>query len=198
MAPPTNLLVSAPKRPGNNWHASGQTSHKTTYARCNLSTVALWRWPFTPFAQGSFKEAYLGFYQNGPRMGQKCVSKKFTIQDQPYKQLDAELRIIQLAWEIVKAWNAAGVIQLPIVLNIPEVWIAWTVSSSGTMLFLPEQRLVEPFINNFYKFNKNSGSVYHEGTFWSDALQALSHFSYHWTGDMVLCDIQGGVYHDKL
>ncbi|KKY37459.1 putative elongation factor 2 kinase [Diaporthe ampelina] len=62
-----------------------------------------------------------------------------------------------------------------------------------------EKSLVEPFIRNFQKFNNNAGRVYFQGTPWSDALQALSHFSYHYSRcQMLLCDIQGGAYVDGL
>mmetsp|Transcript_32298 Transcript_32298/g.75868 ORF Transcript_32298/g.75868 Transcript_32298/m.75868 type:complete len:151 (-) Transcript_32298:236-688(-) len=66
-------------------------------------------------------------------------------------------------------------------LNEPEVWYD---SKTGT-----KPCLVEPFIKGKYvKFNSNSG--------WTDdryaIMQALSHFSYHFTdGQYLLCDLQG-------
>eukprot|EP00434_Breviolum_minutum_P025368 symbB.v1.2.022414.t1/scaffold1989.1/size93477/2 len=52
--------------------------------------------------------------------------------------------------------------------------------------------LVEPLIDGTYaKFNSNSGWV-NEGY---NMMQALSHFSYHYTnGQHLLCDLQGGGY----
>jgi hypothetical protein len=52
-------------------------------------------------------------------------------------------------------------------------------------------------IEDFGKFNSNSGWAPVTGTAWTDAMQALSHFSYHDSDDKVLlCDLQGGVYSD--
>lgn len=52
--------------------------------------------------------------------------------------------------------------------------------------------LVEPLIDGAYaKFNSNSGWV-NEGY---NMMQALSHFSYHFSdGTRLLCDLQGGGY----
>ena len=55
--------------------------------------------------------------------------------------------------------------------------------------------LVEPMIENFEKFNSNTGWADMTGGASSEAMQALSHFSYHnSSGQFLLCDIQGGVY----
>jgi len=55
--------------------------------------------------------------------------------------------------------------------------------------------MMEPLILNFEKFNSNSGWVYQSGELWGEALQALSHFSYHHSGgEKLFCDVQGGVY----
>ena len=45
----------------------------------------------------------------------------------------------------------------------------------------------------FQKFNSNTGWSSEDGTEWPAIMQAVTHFSYHFTGgDMVLCDLQGG------
>ena len=47
---------------------------------------------------------------------------------------------------------------------------------------------------NFFKANSNSGYVGAAGDATSDALQALSHYTYHASGGMlVLCDLQCGL-----
>lgn len=58
--------------------------------------------------------------------------------------------------------------------------------------------MCEPFIQNYEKFNSNSGWVdYSEG--WGEVMQALSHFSYHVSGGFyVLCDLQGGIYQHEV
>ena len=49
---------------------------------------------------------------------------------------------------------------------------------------------MEPFIENWEKFNSNTGWN-NEGTPWPRVMQALSHFSYHASaGSTVLCDLQ--------
>ena len=54
-------------------------------------------------------------------------------------------------------------------------------------------------IDNFQKFNSNSGWVKRCDAGWGDVMQALSHFSYHFTGgSFVLCDLQGGAYRDGV
>jgi hypothetical protein len=169
-------------------------SHETSYVRSNLSILGYWPKPCVPFARGSFKKVYRGYYANGPRKGQECVSKAFTrLSRFRGGSFQVELSTVQRAKEVIDDWNAARIINLPIVISVPEIWTIWTSETSS------EQRLVEPFIWNFQRFNNNGGQVSLQGTFWSDALQALSHFSYHRSlGQVVLCDIQGGVYKDRL
>ena len=54
--------------------------------------------------------------------------------------------------------------------------------------------LSEPFIQNYQKFNSNSGWS-DDSIAWGEVMQALSHFSYHVSrGYYVLCDLQGGIY----
>lgn len=62
-----------------------------------------------------------------------------------------------------------------------------------------QKALIEPFIQNYHKFNSNTGWTDARTTDWSLAMQALSHFSYHVSGgNYVLCDIQGGVYQQEV
>ncbi|KAG6368674.1 hypothetical protein INS49_002887 [Diaporthe citri] len=161
-----------------------------SFSRCNESTFAYFPMNAVPFAKGAFKKVWRGHYTDGPRKGEECVSKVFTrsvFEDHYFK---VEMRVIRRAQWIIDAWNATGVIGMPVVLNVPAIW---TSQIDG------ERRLVEPFIKDFQKFNSNAGLVYFQGTPWSDALQALSHFSYHHShGRMLLCDIQGGIYTDGL
>ena len=71
-------------------------------------------------------------------------------------------------------------------LNIPEVWRYHDTA---------ERILVEPHIEGFQKFNSNSGWVADPGSFSTDAMQTLSHFSYHHSQrKYILCDIQGDAF----
>lgn len=188
---PTSLPKIEPSAPEKQAARSPKTSLKMAYSRSNESKFATFPRTIVPFGKGTFKQVWRGHYTDGPRKGQECVSKAFnthSVFDEHYFQL--EMRVVRRAQEIIDAWNAARVIDAPVVLNVPSIW-----SSQRT----GQKRLVEPFIRNFQKFNSNGGWVYFPGTPWSDALQALSHFSYHLSGgQMLLCDIQGGIYSDGL
>jgi hypothetical protein len=71
-----------------------------------------------------------------------------------------------------------------IFLNTPEIW---------TFDDTKEKCLIEPMIENFEKFNSNTGWASVTGTAWVEAMQVLSHFSYHDSNrQFLLCDIQGG------
>ncbi|POS76316.1 hypothetical protein DHEL01_v205290 [Diaporthe helianthi] len=167
---------------------------KEPFFERNKSTVATWP-DNVPIATGAFKTVYRGHYTEGPRNGKECVCKAFTANSESEKQLfEDEARISDRAKEIITYWNRLKIIDQPVLLNIPEIWDIGTSDDSS------EKRLVEPFIDNFEKFNEQShDSVGAQGTLWADALQALSHFSYHWSsGGFVLCDIQGGIYKNKL
>mmetsp|Transcript_13387 Transcript_13387/g.25575 ORF Transcript_13387/g.25575 Transcript_13387/m.25575 type:complete len:207 (-) Transcript_13387:272-892(-) len=75
-------------------------------------------------------------------------------------------------------------------LNMPTVWTFNGGPRDG------QKVLHEPFIANWEKFNSNSGWNSGKGG-WHAVMQALSHFSYHKSGgQVVLCDLQGGIYAD--
>lgn len=161
------------------------------YSIHNKSTTAEILDTMVPFARGSFKNVWRGDYTDPPRLGEECVAKVFktgsVFQDHFF---ELEMTVIEETQKIINAWNDARVFGWPVMLSIPQIW---TYEANG------EKCLIEPFIRNFQKFNSNSGWVKFPGTQWSDVLQALSHFSYHHSGgERLLCDIQGGVYSDRL
>ncbi|KAK7716907.1 transcription-associated protein 1 [Diaporthe eres] len=161
------------------------------YSRHNKSTSTTIRDTRFPFARGSFKNVWRGHYTNGPRQGEECVTKTFktgSVFEAHFFEL--EMTVIEETQEIINAWNNARLFHTPVMLSHPEIF---AFVDNG------EKALTEPFIHNFQKFNSNSGWAAQSGDEWSDALQALSHFSYHHSGgEMVLCDIQGGIYSDGL
>mmetsp|Transcript_17232 Transcript_17232/g.22413 ORF Transcript_17232/g.22413 Transcript_17232/m.22413 type:complete len:162 (-) Transcript_17232:620-1105(-) len=136
-------------------------------------------------AQGGFKDVYKGRYTGGERKGEYCVSKVF--RDGPVYSGDffaSEMDVIKKTQQLIERFNAGEFIDKTIYLNIPQVW-EFSVDS--------EKTLVEPLIDNFEKFNSNTGWRAGGGG-WYDCMQALSHFSYHSTGGaFVLCDLQGGI-----
>ncbi|TVY68631.1 Alpha-protein kinase vwkA [Lachnellula suecica] len=143
------------------------------------------------FGSGTFKNVWAAKYTNGPRKDQRCVAKEFktgSVFEAHY--FDEELNIITRTQTIVDNFSNAGILGAArkILLNTPEVW---TYVESG------KKALVEPMIENFEKFNSNSGWAPRTGSEWSEAMQALSHFSYHNSNrQFLLCDLQGGVYQD--
>jgi len=76
-------------------------------------------------------------------------------------------------------------------INIPEVW---TFESGAGRDWVGRKTLQEPFIQGYEKFNSNTGWA-DDSTPWPRVMQALRHYSYHASGgQLLLCDLQGGVY----
>ncbi|KAL5884444.1 hypothetical protein ACKVWC_003416 [Pyricularia oryzae] len=158
------------------------------YSRTNNSTRAV-IYRDNLFAKGTFKNVWRGVYQEGTRAGQQCVAKEFktgrVFEDHYF---DEELNVIRRTQSIIDNWNNEGIITQRVVLNTPAIW---EYEDSG------HKTLVEPLIQNFEKFNSNSGWTSNNGDVWAEAMQALSHFSYNNSGgQFVLCDLQGGSYRD--
>ncbi|KAG4438838.1 hypothetical protein IFR05_005678 [Cadophora sp. M221] len=143
------------------------------------------------FASGSFKNVWTGTYTAGARRGQRCVAKEFktgSVYEASY--FEEEMNIIRCTQDIIDDFDNAGVLGTGrlILLNTPEIW---------TYELSQKKHLLEPMIDNFEKFNSNTGWASGVGSEWSEAMQALSHFSYHNSSrQLLLCDIQGGVYQD--
>ncbi|KAJ3036158.1 hypothetical protein HDV00_003014 [Rhizophlyctis rosea] len=87
-------------------------------------------------------------------------------------------RTLNATIDILKAFNALNLSNFQIFVVKGSVWI-----NDG-----PEEKVwVEPFMENFEKFNSNTGADSGH-----DLLSALSHFSYHHSsGQLLLCDLQG-------
>ncbi|KAI0201226.1 kinase-like domain-containing protein [Astrocystis sublimbata] len=136
-------------------------------------------------ASGTFKNVYAGKYSGGPIAGQPCVAKEFktgSVYEERY--FEEEMNIIKLTQKVIDEWNTACIINKKVLLNTPQIW---------TFKFSGAKALVEPMIDNFEKFNSNTGWAPVTGGVWSEAMQALSHFSYDNSGgELLLCDIQGG------
>lgn len=149
-----------------------------------------------PFASGAFRWVARGRYTKGNRAGQACVCKWFktgSVFEDDYFSLD--IKAVDKALEMVNRFNQLNIVTKMIKVNIPEVWT-----------FLPDARqdwagvknLQEPFIQNYRKFNSNTGWN-DSSRMWARLMQALSHFSYHISGgNFVLCDLQGGIYRDEV
>jgi hypothetical protein len=161
-----------------------------SYARTNNSTHATID-RSSIFASGAFKNVWQGTYTGGSRTGQSCVAKEFktgSVFEEDYFQ--EEMNIIRRTQKTLNDWNEAHIINRYIYLNTPAIW---------TYVESKHKHLIEPMIENFEKFNSNTGWVSANGQAWGEVMQALSHFSYHKSGgQLLLCDLQGGVYSDGL
>mmetsp|Transcript_17923 Transcript_17923/g.61091 ORF Transcript_17923/g.61091 Transcript_17923/m.61091 type:complete len:256 (-) Transcript_17923:34-801(-) len=165
-------------------------SKRPRSARENHSTKSVIDTNTSPFAQGAFRNVYKGRYTEGKRKGEPCVSKVFksgsVFEDSFFHH---DIQVVEKALDIIDRWNAKRFVDKQITLNRPEVW---------TFTFTGQKNLVEPFIQNWEKFNSNSGWAKYD-TPWHLIMQALSHYSYDVTsGQCVLCDLQGGVYADGV
>ncbi|KAE9374983.1 kinase-like protein [Stipitochalara longipes BDJ] len=146
-----------------------------------------------PFERGTFKKCHKGTYWDGERKGEDCVVKEFkdgSVYDEYYFQ--TEMEVVEKTMTIVNRFNAARILGSTgkVKVNMPDI-------ATGVGKIRGLKCMVEPYIKNFEKFNSNSGWVNPKGGVWCDAIQALSHFSYHVThGRFLLCDLQGGVYQD--
>jgi len=146
-----------------------------------------------PFAQGAFRWVAKGRYVEGARAGEAAVTKWF--KDGHHFEaefFDLDIKAVDKAIQLVREFNNQAIIGSVIRMNKPEVW-TFKESAIG---WAGRKTLTEPFIQNWQKFNSNTG--WNESDVpWGRVMQAVSHFSYHTSGgQFVLCDLQGGIYHD--
>ncbi|KAK4234535.1 kinase-like domain-containing protein [Achaetomium macrosporum] len=149
-----------------------------------------------PFASGAFRWVAKGRYVDGERRGQACVTKWFktgTVFSEDFFTLD--IKAVDRALEIVNRFNQLGIVDKTVKINVPAVWTAVDDCDDD---WAGSKNLIEPFIQNYQKFNSNTG--WNDDTReWARVMQALSHFSYHVTGgNYVLCDLQGGIYQREV
>lgn len=171
---------------------ASQSARRNDATRANFETSDLNH----PFAEGGFRWVAKGKYIAGDRTGQACVCKWFktgAVYESTF--FDSDIQAMNKALDIIQQWNQNGYINKLVQINIPEVW-TFTESSSGG--WAGRKVLQEPFIQNYQKFNSNTGWA-DDSTPWPRVMQALSHYSYHVTqGQFVLCDLQGGVYNSSV
>jgi hypothetical protein len=186
----TSCINGTQQRPAGTGHvdvsrtARENNSHSATFTEYDLCN---------PFASGSFRWVAKGTYDAGERSGEQTVCKWFKtggVIETSFYQLD--LKAMEKSMDLIRAWNAEGLIDRLVRLNRPEVWTFSAGSREGQKI------LQEPFVHNYQKFNSNTGWSDDELP-WPRVMQALSHYSYHKSGgQFVLCDLQGGVYHDGI
>lgn len=170
---------------------SWQTARRNNATRAIFSNYDL----ENPFAEGQFRWVAKGVYTHGSRAGQACVCKWFKsgqVFDERFFNMDLEA--MNMALSIVQKWNNHKFINKIVKVNVPEVWSSEITYGRWAGI----KALQEPFIENYAKFNSNSGWA-DDSKQWFRVMQALSHFSYHISGgEFLLCDLQGGVYSDAV
>lgn len=147
-----------------------------------------------PFSQGAFRWVAKGVYVGGERDGQAAVTKWFK-SGHTFEQefFDLDIKAVDKAIELVREFNNQDIVGSTIKMNRPEVWTFFPHAGSD---WAGRKTLTEPFIENWEKFNSNTGWN-DDDVLWGRVMQALSHFSYHASGgQFVLCDLQGGIYRD--
>eukprot|EP00929_Paragymnodinium_shiwhaense_P113479 TRINITY_DN81768_c0_g1_i1.p1 TRINITY_DN81768_c0_g1~~TRINITY_DN81768_c0_g1_i1.p1 ORF type:complete len:557 (-),score=102.32 TRINITY_DN81768_c0_g1_i1:306-1976(-) len=140
--------------------------------------------------EGKFRKVYQGQYTVGERVGQANVNKVFKDGTQAFESsfFDQDLAVVEKAIDIANAFNAAKKFSHFVQVCKPAVW---------QMMDTKQKILVEPFVKGFESFNSNTAWV--GSSAWAQALQSISHFSYHHTdGQMVLCDLQGAIENDTV
>jgi hypothetical protein len=169
-----------------------QTERRNDAHRASFATNALDH----PFAQGSFRWVARGKFTEGNRAGEACVCKWFksggVLESHFY---DKDLAASNEAIRRITQWNSGKYIDRVIKVNKPEVW---TFTRSCSAEWAGKKVLQEPFISDYQKFNSNSGWK-DDSIPWSRVMQAVSHFTYHFSnGERLLCDLQGGIYNNGV
>eukprot|EP00808_Paulinella_micropora_P010081 g19202.t1 len=102
-----------------------------------------------------------GVYVKGKRKGQACVGKVFKtgpVLEASYFSTD--LQVVEKAMDIISKYNKGNFIDKMILLNQPEVWTF----TEDTKAYAGQKIFTEPLIQNWEKFNLNSGLSAGDGT----------------------------------
>jgi hypothetical protein len=120
------------------------------------------------YASGGFKNVYKGKYTDGERKGQECVTKVFktgSVYEESF--FASELKVVAKALQIINRFNSDRIIDKEIWLNEPTVWTF----INGHLI--NSKALTEPMIDNFEKFNSNTGWTPNQTSPWIEVMQAL-------------------------
>lgn len=106
------------------------------------------------YAHGGFKVVYKGVYLEGHRAGQECVTKEMRSGPAWLKSVfETELDVVEQTAIIIDKFNEAEHIDKPIMLVQPSIW-EWGNNGKNDDGAL---NLTEPLLDNFQKFNSNTG-----------------------------------------
>ena len=120
------------------------------------------------YSSGGFKNVYKGKYTEGERKEQECVAKVFktgSVYEESF--FASELKVVAKALQIINRFNNDGIINKEIWLNEPAVWTF----VGGNLI--NSKALIEPMIENFEKFNSNTGWTPNQTSPWIEVMQAL-------------------------
>jgi hypothetical protein len=105
------------------------------------------------FTSSAFRWRAGGVYTSGARSGQARVSKWFktgAVFEDDYFALDIEA--VDRALKIENRFNELNLVNKTVKINVPSVWMFdKTAPRAG------QKALVGPFIQNYQKFNSNTG-----------------------------------------
>jgi hypothetical protein len=124
-----------------------------------------------PFASGAFRWVAKGRYTRGDREDQTCVTKWFktgAVFEADYFTLD--IKAVDKALEIANRFNQLDIVDKLVKFNVPEVW---TFKDDCDDDWAGQKTLTEPFIQNYQKFNSNTGWN-NDKKAWEQVMQALS------------------------
>jgi hypothetical protein len=84
---------------------------------------------------------------------------------------DKDREVVDKAVEIVQKFNNAGHVNKAVMVNMPGVWRYLHNESNRIAGIAGARVLVEPMIENFQKFNSNSGWVLEDQQRWTHVMQ---------------------------
>ena len=149
---------------------------------------------FKPTGEGFFRWIALGEYTTGPNQSKISVCKWFKhdyVEHSLQHFYSSRDSVKEMATNIIEDFQSLCVCPFYISLNHYDTIICDELNPSGEGVTL----LAQPFLENFQKFNSNTGWVLPKETQLNQVLQAISHFSYHASnGTCLLCDLQGIQY----
>lgn len=149
-------------------HADSGRYNHASYARYTCDALEY------PFASSAFRWVAKGTYNRGARKGQACVAKWFktgAVFEADYFALD--IKAVDKALEIVNRFNQLNILDKTVKINVPAVWTFDEDDEDDADSWAGQKFLCEPFIQNYRKFNSNTGWKDNRHA-WAQAMQALS------------------------